>query len=83
MEQPKTKLNKTADMKAYMAEYNKRYIAEHSKDKRHCEICSKDINRYSWSDHHKTQKHLLNEKLQTLCLGEMEFRQKLLALCKN
>ena len=75
-------IKKTADIKAYMAEYNKKYSAEHSKDKRHCETCRREINRYAWNKHLKTQKHLLNEKLNTLSLGEIEFKQKLMALCK-
>ena len=83
MEQQPTKIKKTTNMKAYMAEYNKKYIAEHSKDKRHCEICSKDINRYFWSDHQRTQRHLLNQKLFNIALGEAEFKQKLVALCQN
>ena len=77
------KVNKTADIKAYMAEYNKAYSAEHSRDKRRCETCARDINRYAWYNHQKTQRHLLNEKLNILALGELEFKQKVLALCKN
>lgn len=54
------------DRKAYYKIYSKKYYemnknkkSEYMKEKKHCDICNKDINRGSMRLHNESQKHKL------------------------
>ena len=57
--------NKTADMKAYMKEYNRKYYIANKdeilgtyREKVHCKACNRDINRSSLIRHNNSDYHL-------------------------